>query len=75
MVFGKSASNRASVPSVRPRNSGAADAPASNVMSLELMRPSFKRGMYRVLLAHDLTVQSKSPSCELPGLRSSGAAI
>jgi nucleotide-binding universal stress UspA family protein len=59
MVFGKSASNRASVPSVRPRNPGAADAPASNVMSLELMRAGFTRGMYRVLLAHDLTVQSE----------------
>jgi nucleotide-binding universal stress UspA family protein len=59
MTFGNSASNRASVPSVRSHNLDAADAPASNVMSMELMRPGFARGMYRVLLAHDLTGQSE----------------
>lgn len=59
MVFGNSASNRPSVPSIQSHNLRAAHAPASNVMSMELMRPGFEPGMYGVLLAHDLTGQSE----------------
>jgi universal stress protein E len=59
MASGNSAGNRASVPSVYSRSLRAADAARSNVTSLELMRPDFARGMYRVLLAHDLTGASE----------------
>lgn len=59
MASGNPASKRASVPSVHSRNSSAADAPRGNVTSLEFIRPDFARGMYRVLLAHDLTGASE----------------
>jgi nucleotide-binding universal stress UspA family protein len=59
MASGSPARNRASVPSIRSRNPDAADPPCGNVTSLELMRPGFARGMYRVLLAHDLTGASE----------------
>jgi nucleotide-binding universal stress UspA family protein len=59
MDSGHSAGNRASVPSVYSRNPGAADAARGNVTSLDLMRPDFAPGTYRVLLAHDLTGASE----------------
>ena len=59
MSSGSAASNRASVPSVRPRDASAADAPANNVASLDLARQDFARKKYRVLLAHDLSGPSE----------------
>lgn len=59
MASGNSAGKRASVPSVYSRNLSAADAPRSNVTSLELMRPDFAWGKYRVLLVHNLTGPSE----------------
>src|SRR5262245_34435419 len=59
MAFPNSVSNRVSVPSVHSRTLSAAHALRSNVTSLELMHPDYERGMYRVLLAHDLTAPSE----------------
>ena len=59
MASGNPVSKRASVPSIHSRNPNAAAAPRGNVTSLERRRPDFARGMYRVLLAHDLTGASE----------------
>jgi nucleotide-binding universal stress UspA family protein len=59
MASGNSVSKRASVPSVQSRHASAADAARSSVASLERVRAGFAPGMYRVLLAHDLTGPSE----------------
>src|SRR5262245_10414697 len=59
MSSGSAVRNRASVPSIRPRDPSAADSPANNVASLELARQEFARKKYRVLLAHDLSGPSE----------------
>ena len=59
MAYRNTAGSPASAPNTLSRGLRVADAAASNVTSLELMRPDFARRTYRVLLAHDLSGPSE----------------
>jgi nucleotide-binding universal stress UspA family protein len=59
MAYRNTAGSPASAPNTLSRGLRVADAAASNVTNLELMRPDFARRTYRVLLAHDLSGPSE----------------